>query len=325
MIGIISVTKKGDVLGYKLKENLEGTLYLKSSIEDFSLKNITEEAFKKHKYIIFISSTGIAVRAIGHLLKGKDKDPGVVVVDVCNNFSISLVSGHLGGANKLTQKVSKILNNTPVITTATDNLGVYAPDMVAIQNKLIIDDLKTAKVLATRLVNKEEVYFKDDRNLIETPKGYIKTNEVKENTLWITNKDEEHNNVLKLYRKDIVLGVGCRRKTENKKFYNFIMEALKENNLSYKSIKAIASIDVKRNEECILNFASSLNIKSRFFTKEEISLVHNKYEGSDFVFKNVGVRAVAEPVVELMNGTLIVNKIKKDGMTLAIGIMYKEK
>ena len=122
MICIISVTEKGDILGEKIKSQIGGDLYFKSKRSDFNLSDITKECFEKYDSIVFISSTGIAVRAISKHLKGKDKDPAVVVVDVCNKFSISLVSGHLGGANDLALNISKILNNTPVITTATDNI-----------------------------------------------------------------------------------------------------------------------------------------------------------------------------------------------------------
>lgn len=322
MICIISVTEKGDVLGKKIQNNLGGDLYLKSKIEGFKLDTITKECFEKYHSIIFISSTGIAVRAIAKYLKSKDKDPAVVVVDVCNKFSISLVSGHLGGANNLTLSVAEVLNNTPVITTATDNMDILAPDVIAMNNNLIIDDLKKAKVIASRLVNKEEVYFKDDKNKIKTPKGYTQVEEIKSNMLWITNKVMDDNYgglILKLIRKDIVLGIGCRRNTDNEKMYDFITQSLKENNIDLRAVALIASVDVKSDEEAILKLKEKLNCDIRFFTREEIATVENKYEGSEFVKKSIGVSAVSEPVIELSGGNIIVKKIKKDGMTLAIG------
>ncbi len=161
--------------------------------------------FETCKNIIFISSTGIAVRAITPFIVKKDKDPGIVVVDVNNKFTISLAGGHIGGANELTLEVSKVLNNTPVITTATDNQNKVAPDMVAKSNNLIIEDLKKAKDMASRLVNNKKVYFLDDDNLIKLPLGYESTYLLKDNTLWITNKEksEEENlkGVLRLIRK----------------------------------------------------------------------------------------------------------------------------
>ena len=231
MICIISVIEKGDILGEKIKDILGGDLILKSKVKDFKLNNITKECFEKYDSIIFISSTGIAVRAISKYLVSKDKDPAVVVVDVCNKFSISLVSGHLGGANKLTLMVSEVLGNTPVITTATDNMDILAPDIIAMNNNLIIDDLKIAKIIAGRLVNREDVYFKDDKSIIKCPNGYIETDEIHGNAIWITHKklreqkikeskvisylsEYETRTVLKLIRKDIILGIGCKRNTD---------------------------------------------------------------------------------------------------------------
>ncbi|WP_338597771.1 cobalt-precorrin 5A hydrolase [Clostridium baratii] len=320
MISIISVTEKGDEIAYKIKENFDSYIYLKSKLKDFKLDNITKECFKKYKAIVFLSSTGIAVRAISKYLKGKDVDPAVIVVDVCNNFTISLVSGHLGGANKLTYEISNVLGNIPVITTATDNMDLIAPDILAKNNNLIIEDLKKAKVIAGRLVNKETVYFKDDEKKIDCPKGYIETEDVKDNTVWITNSLKEKDNVLKLIRKNIILGIGCRKDTNSKKLSDFVSNVLLENNLDKRSVRLIASIDVKKNEKAILDLAKELNSKLKFYTKEEIMTVEEKYEGSSFVKATVGVSCVSEPVVDISGGEIIIEKIKNNGMTLTVGI-----
>lgn len=336
MIGIISVIEKGDILGEKIKDILGGDLILKSKIKNFKLNNITKECFEKYDSIIFISSTGIAVRAISKYLVSKDKDPAVVVVDVCNKFSISLVSGHLGGANKLTLMVSEVLGNTPVITTATDNMDILAPDIIAMNNNLIIDDLKIAKVIAGRIVNREDVYFKDDKSIIKCPNGYIETDELHGNAIWITHKklreqkvkeskvisylsEYETRTVLKLIRKDIILGIGCKRNTDSEKLFDFVSDILAQENIDIRAVEKIASINIKSDEKAILDLAVNLKCDLIFFSSQEIAKVEHKYEGSEFVKKSTGVSAVSEPVIELAGGNIIVKKIKRDGMTLAIG------
>lgn len=336
MICIISVIEKGDILGEKIKDILGGDLILKSKVKDFKLNNITKECFEKYDSIIFISSTGIAVRAISKYLVSKDKDPAVVVVDVCNKFSISLVSGHLGGANKLTLMVSEVLGNTPVITTATDNMDILAPDIIAMNNNLIIDDLKIAKIIAGRLVNREDVYFKDDKSIIKCPNGYIETDEIHGNAIWITHKklreqkikeskvisylsEYETRTVLKLIRKDIILGIGCKRNTDSEKLFNFVSDILAQENIDIRAVEKIASINIKSDEKAILDLAVNLKCDLTFFSRQEIAKVEHKYEGSEFVKKSIGVSAVSEPVIELAGGNIIVKKIKRDGMTLAIG------
>lgn len=336
MICIISVIEMGDILGEKIKDILGGDLILKSKVKDFKLNNITKECFEKYDSIIFISSTGIAVRAISKYLVSKDKDPAVVVVDVCNKFSISLVSGHLGGANKLTLMVSEVLGNTPVITTATDNMDILAPDIIAMNNNLIIDDLKIAKIIAGRLVNREDVYFKDDKSIIKCPNGYIETDEIHGNAIWITHKklreqkikeskvisylsEYETRTVLKLIRKDIILGIGCKRNTDSEKLFNFVSDILAQENIDIRAVEKIASINIKSDEKAILDLAVNLKCDLTFFSRQEIAKVEHKYEGSEFVKKSIGVSAVSEPVIELAGGNIIVKKIKRDGMTLAIG------
>ena len=329
MIGIISVTEKGDILANKLAAALNATLYLKSKILDFKLSKVTEEAILKHRGVIFISSTGIAVRAIAPYLKGKDKDPGVVVVDVSNNYSISLISGHIGGGNDLALEVSKILKNKPIITTATDNLGVVSPDVIAMRNSLVIENLKDAKAIATLLVSGEVIGFKDDRSLINVPSGYRKVENLEENSVWITNKIVDDNRldngnsdsykILRLIRKDIVLGVGCRRGIKSKRLEEFVMRTLEENNIDFRAVTKIGSIDLKKDEKAIKDLKDKLKCEFKTFSKDEILKIQDRFEGSDFVEKNLGVRAVSEPSVELMGGNIIIPKIKLNGMTLTIG------
>jgi len=138
-LAAVSVTRQGDSIAKKLSETLELKLYSSYNNKNFKLKSVCEELMNTVDGIIFISSTGIAVRGIAPFLKGKDKDPAVVVVDCEGRFAISLAGGHLGGANELALKISELLKATPVITTATDSMGIDAPDMIAKDNKLIED------------------------------------------------------------------------------------------------------------------------------------------------------------------------------------------
>lgn len=299
--------------------------------ENFKLNDITKEVMKNSKGIIFISSAGIAVRAIAQFLQGKDKDPGVVVVDLCAKYAINILSGHLGGGNELTLKVSEILNAIPIITTASDNLGITAPDIIAKENNLIIEDLKKAKYIATLLVDNKTIGVKDDYGMIKINKGYEKVQELKENCIWITNKLKEplsekntyqnldYSKILRLINKDLVLGIGCKRGTTYEKLYNFISNSLLQFNLDIRAVAAIVSIDIKENEEGIIKLSEKINCPFKTFSKEEIKTVQCKYDKSEFVLKTLGVTGVCEPCVDLMGAHVIISKIKHDGMTLAIG------
>lgn len=352
MISIICPSPKGKNIAFKLQKSLNATLYIKEKkdyindnceynsdmseeiyrySDDFKLSDVTEKAFYNSDKIIFISSTGIAVRAVSSFIMSKDKDPGVVVVDLSSKYAISLLSGHLGGGNELTHEVSRILGCEPVITTATDTMNITAPDIIAKKHGLIIDDLKKAKYIAALLVDGREVGIKDEFDIVEIGKGYKRIDELEENSLWITH-DKDYNNyeldfskVLKLIKKDIVLGIGCRRNTPYEKIRDFVSETLEKYNYDIRAVKKIVSVDVKKYEDGIIRFAESLGCPFETFTREEIRQVEDKYDKSEFVFKTLGIYCVCEPCVDLSGAEVVVSKIKHEGMTLAIGILNKKR
>ena len=355
MISIICPSPKGRDIAFKLQKSLNADLYIKEKNEDlyektcndnqniqlndnnkcnifryrenFKLKDVTEKAFKNSDKIIFISSTGIAVRAVASFIQSKDRDPGVVVIDLSSKNAISLLSGHLGGGNDLTLNVSRILGCQPIITTATDTMNIKAPDIIAKDYNLIIDDLKKAKHIAALLVDGKEVGIKDEYHIAEITKGYKKLNELEENSIWITNKkyykedNLDFSKILKLIKNDVVLGVGCRRDTPYEKIKTFIEETLEKYNYDLRAVNKIVSVDVKKDENGIIELAENLKCPFETFTREQIKQVEDKYEKSEFVFKTLGIYSVCEPCVDLAGAQVIVSKIKHEGMTLAIGIL----
>lgn len=372
---------------------LHKKIYFKD--EKFNLKEIVEKAFKDYEAIIFISSTGIAVRTIAPFIKSKDKDPAVIVIDTTGKYVISLLSGHLGGANKLTEDIAKILEAEPVITTATDNLNIKAPDIIAKENNLVIEDLKKAKDIAALLVNGEKVAFVDEENLVSFPKGYIHNIEDANGLIFVTNKfniektlfcsnkqlflkngnknnetkktaksnykeKETHINVkevsilenvhnkkqiklsskdgkllikkenfqsenlnkkciLKLIRKNIVLGIGCRKNYSENAMRENVIEVLKKENIDLNSVKSIVSVEIKKDEKALIELSKFLNCPFITYSVEELKKVEHKFKGSDFVRKTIGVASVCEPCIELKGGKIIKEKQKLNGMTLAIG------
>ncbi len=366
---------------YSKKEDLNSA-YKKNCFkkEDFNFKEIVKKSFQFYDAIIFISSTGIAVRAISPFIQSKDKDPAVIVIDSTGKYVISLLSGHLGGANELTEKIAKIIGAEPVITTATDNLNIKAPDIVAKENNLVIEDLKKAKDIAALLVNGQKVAFIDEDSLIDFPKGYVHNIEDAKGIVFVTNKlyidktflneneqfisenestykkenltsketviskyEEENINpinksvqltikhedlekqrlnnkcILKLIRKNIVLGIGCRKNYDDITMKESVIKVLKEENIDLKSINSIVSVEIKKDEKAIKELSKFLGCPFITYSLEEIKKVEHKFKGSDFVRKTIGVGSVCEPSIELKGGKIIKEKQKLTGMTLAIG------
>lgn len=128
-ISLICFSLTGQETGEKLCQGLKKagmtaeldrkSKYLPDSIQ-ISTSAWAGEKFPVSDALIFIGATGIAVRSIAPYVASKKSDPAVLVIDECGKFVISLLSGHLGGANELTLKTAEILNAVPVVTTATD-------------------------------------------------------------------------------------------------------------------------------------------------------------------------------------------------------------
>lgn len=323
---VITFTENGDRIAEILASKFDIDLYSKKKQSDFNFAQVSKKVMESYCGIIFISSTGIAVRAIAPYIKSKDVDPAVIVIDNSCNYVISLLSGHLGGANELTLEVSSLLVAQPIITTATDNLGISAPDMIAKDNGLIIEDLKKAKDIAALLVDGKKVGFFDEKGIVQIPTGYSSNLEDISGLLYICSSecidkqiDVHFVPTLKLIRKNIVLGIGCRKDFPVDKMKQTVLRILKEYNIDSRAIKYITTVTVKRDEIAIVELVDYLKCQLKIFTIGDIKLIQHKFCGSDFVEKTIGARAVCEPCVELCEARIKINKMKLDGMTLCIG------
>ncbi|MBC8061189.1 MAG: cobalt-precorrin 5A hydrolase [Clostridiaceae bacterium] len=326
-IAVISVTEQGDSVAEKISLSYSIDLFSKSNTEGFDINSISKLCMEDYEAVIYVTSTGIAVRSIAPYIKSKVIDPAVIVIDCTGRFAISLLSGHLGGANKLTLEIAKSIGAMPIITTASDNLGFLAPDLLAKENGLEIQDLTKVKSIAALLVAGKKVGFLDEETRIKLPVGYEATNlNTYEGLVCVTNKDKinlSNSQVLKLIRKNIILGIGCKKNYDSEKMLNQVCEVLREYNIDKQAIKCISTVEVKRDERAILNLSQALKCEVEIWGINEVKEVQHKYIGSDFVEKTIGVRVVCEPCVELSGGELLSAKLNIEGMTICIG-RYKE-
>lgn len=327
-LAAVSVTRQGNAVADKLKSVLGIDVYSSYNNKDFNFKDLCKELMDTVDGIIFISSTGIAVRGIAPHLRGKDKDPAVVVVDTMARYAISLAGGHLGGANELALKVAGILGAEPVITTSTDSMKVVAPDMVAKDNNLVIEDLKKAKYIAARLVDGDEVAFVDEDKKLPIPKGYVELKDGVSGLVVVSNKQKldcypqlSQDQVLRLIRRNVVLGMGCRKNVDEMKVRKFVVDTLEKYNLAPEAVASVSTVEIKKNEKALNALAEFFNCPLKIHTIDEIKTVEGRYKGSDFVKKTIGVRAVCEPCTELEGSRLITDKISFEGITLCIGVM----
>lgn len=300
--------KDYDIDVFTLKKyDVENTI----QIEDFTT-NINEK-FSQYDGHIFIMASGIVIRKIANLIGTKDKDPAVLLIDEGKHFVISLLSGHLGGANELTYSLANILKLVPVITTSSDVTGKIAVDTISQKLNAELEDLKSAKDVTSLIVNGQKVNILLPKNVKITDKNSA------DGFILVSNK--KNIEYTRIYPKNLILGIGCKKDTKVEDILSAIENCLDKNNLDIKSVKKIATVDVKENEQGLINAAKFLNLDLEIVSRDKIKKIQNQFEGSDFVEKTIGVRAVSEPVALLSsagNGKFLVMKEIYNGITISI-------
>ncbi len=327
----ISFTQAGAALSHEIAKKCKETheCYIYSTQTDsfdmvsISLQEFTSTAFDKADGIIYIGACGIAVRAIAPYLRHKGKDPGVVVLDEKGKFVISLLSGHMGGANALARELAGYTQGIPVITTATDIQGKTAVDVWAKKQGLWFNDWKTAKKISSAVLEDKKIGVYSDFPIITLPDEFCQKNE---GDLGICISFSETNTpfaeTLVLIPQIVSVGIGCKRDTDCKKIEKFLFQTLKNHSISQHSISCVCSIDLKRQEQGLIELCDKFGWDFCTFSVQELEEVSGVFASSPFVKGITGVDNVCErsAVLGSNGGRLIQEKITQDGITLAIAI-----
>lgn len=330
IIKIASFTKEGARLCKFIKEGL----VTNHSVEGYTIKRLskeanlnslddlgkwTESAFKESEAIIFIGAFGIAVRSIAPYIKDKTRDPAVIVIDEKGKFIVPILSGHIGGANKLALEISNIINGKAIISTATDINNKFSVDSFAVENNLYISDMKIAKKISSKILDNEKIGLISDLPI----KGSIPNDLILgENEIGIVisiNDKKPFETTLNLVPKIISLGIGCRKGTSYIDIENLVFRVLKENNILITSLKDICSINIKANEKGLIEFSKKYNLEFKTFTVNELLSVKGNFTKSKFVKSITGVDNVCERAAKVSDGgELIVRKTCENGVTVAL-------
>ncbi len=289
-----------------------------------------EEAFRKADALIFIGATGIAVRLSAPHLRSKGCDPAVLVMDEKGRHVIPLLSGHIGGANRLAVDMANALGAVPVITTATDLNGVFAVDVWAAANDCAIPDLSRIKHVSGALLAGCQVGFRSDFPTVgELPTGLEQDegDSVRHDVgicVSLHAGQSPWMQTLHLVPRVVVLGAGCRKGVEPEKFAAFVAELLMRERIAPQAVRLLCSIDLKREEPCFLDFAAVHNVAFRTFSAEDLRAVPGTFSSSDFVSATTGVDNVCERAALAglagKKGRLILSRTSRDGMTLAAAV-----
>lgn len=293
--------------------------------------------FQEVDVLICIMATGIVIRSIAPVVNDKASDPAVIVLDEKATNVISLLSGHLGGANDLTVEIARHLDSNPVITTATDVQEVAALDNLAKSVNGWRDELRPLiKPFNALLANRETVYFYQEKEWVTDKQGLTVIKKEELDTILNSQKPLialltkeialERPNLALIYPKPYVLGVGARKDVASDVFNDGFNEFCQMQSIAPSEISHIVSIDVKKEESAIKALSERLQCPFYTYTKEELQTVDYKYPQSAFVKKTVGVGSVAQASADYAsNGQVISDRFAKNGCTYALGLVNVKK
>lgn len=340
-ISIISFTKRGMQLSEKISKTLDETVSVFTKCSLIKEKDRTDfityveegvgkwaqEQMEKKNVLLFIGACGIAVRAIAPYITDKLHDSPVLVMDEKGEYIIPILAGHMGGANEIAMQIALQFGAIPVITTATDLNHKFAVDLFAKRNGLhIVNKEGIAKVSSKVLAGKTITLSVEPGHIGEgskIPEGIEIVSYPPECAvdILITTKEMENDDGLCLRPQEYIVGVGCRKEKEAEKIEHYIQKNLDAAGIPKEQVRALASIDRKKDEEGLLTWCRIARVPFWTYTAEELETVEGDFKASDFVKEQVGVDNVCERAALRAcgkDGVLMLHKQAEDGMTIAI-------
>ena len=282
------------------------------------------ERFRTSDAMIFVGSCGIAVRQIAPHVKDKKQDPAVICIDELGKFVIPILSGHIGGANELALQIAKALGAIPVVTTATDIHGRFSVDAWAARNGYEISSMKAAKDVSARILEKPVPICSRFPVKSAYPAGTVERDSGDLGILLSWKKEEPFGETLRLIPKVLHLGIGCRKGISREAVAFAVEQVLKDYAIDKRAIKCAASIDLKAQEQGLLDYLKEQGIPVTFYSAQELNAVPGEFTPSSFVSRITGVDNVCERAAMVGANTLIVHKTACSGVTVAVAQEYRE-
>ena len=306
---IFVFTDRAEKLGDKIESILADMGNLETGIFRCHMDEVKKRlrfSFQNKRAVIFISAAGIAVRSIAEFVKDKLCDSPVIVISEDGRFVIPILSGHMGGANRLAEVIADRIGAFKAITTATDINGTFQIDNYAKSHQLHIADREIIKKVAS-------THFDDDKNL----------------------SDEEIDSLIRkmindeaLIPKKYYLGIGCRRGKSFEEIEKAVNGFLSENKIDISLISAVSSIDLKKDEMGIRQFADKSRLPFVIYSSEELLSLGDGFSSSEVVKEKIGIdnvceRAAVAAAVQFSESTsdkknIIIEKTVYNGITLAL-------
>lgn len=344
-VSIIAITKNGIKIGLDLKKILSSwQIYAPSKFSDGNVEvnwyseptgNKIAELFQASDALVCIFSLGAVIRLISPYIKDKKTDPAVLVIDDKAKFVISALSGHLGGANQLTEEIAQTLGTIPIITTAADVNKTIAVDLLGKEFGWKIDDDSNVTKVSAFMVNEEKIGVYQDAgnrywwnaNLPANVTVYNSIEELKNSKskgyLIITDKKIDESEILQnavVYRPpSLVVGVGLHGDTTKDIILEGMNFCLEKYKLDAKSVAKLVSIKKKEEIQGLIEMGKEMNLPIQYFEKEELATIEIP-NPSETVQAFEGTPSVSEAAaIKSSGGKLVVEKQKfPPNLTIAI-------
>ncbi|MET9041429.1 precorrin-3B C(17)-methyltransferase [Streptomyces sp. NPDC004362] len=297
MIGLISATAAGAVA----RDRLAAAWPDRTRVYEGSVGEAVRAAFAECEQLVCFLATGAVVRLLAPLLGDKASDPGVVCVDEGARFAVSLVGGHAGGANELAREVGESLGAVPVVTTATDSVGLPGLDTLGFPVEGDVAGVSRALLDGEPVALETEVSWPLPPLRVAAEGAY---------TIRVTDaalEPAEREAVLR--PPTLVVGVGASKGSPVEEILELIDGALREAGLSARSLAELATVDAKADEPGIVEAARRLGVP--LVTYSSALLVEVDVPNpSDAPLAAVGTPSVAEAAALVRGGELLVPKRK---------------
>ncbi|MEV5339149.1 precorrin-3B C(17)-methyltransferase [Streptomyces sp. NPDC052676] len=297
MIGLISATAAGAAA----RDRLAAAWPDRTRVYDGPVKDAVRRAFAECEQLVCFLATGAVVRLLAPLLDDKASDPGVVCVDEGGRYAVSLVGGHGGGANELARAVGSVLGAEPVVTTATDAVGIAGLDTLGLPVEGEVAAVSRA------LLDGEPVALRAE---VAWPLPPLPVAEDGPYTVRVTDRlVEPAAREAVLRPPTLVVGVGASKGAPVEEVLGLVEEALRDAGLSARSVAELATVDAKAEEPGIVGAAARLGVPLVTYAAEELAAVEVP-NPSEAPLAAVGTPSVAEAAALVRGGELLVPKRK---------------
>ncbi|WP_328832261.1 precorrin-3B C(17)-methyltransferase [Streptomyces sp. NBC_00252] len=299
MIGLISAT----AAGAGARDRLAAAWPDRTRVYEGPVADAVRAAFAECEQLVCFLATGAVVRLIAPLLGDKRTDPGVVCVDEGGRFAVSLVGGHGGGANELAVEVGELLAARPVVTTATDAVGVPGLDTLGFPVEGDVAGVSRALLDGEPVALEAELAWPLSPLTVSDHGSYV---------IRVTDRAvEPAEREVVLRPPSLVVGVGASKGAPVDEVLGLVESAVRDAGLSLAALAQLATVDAKSEEPGIVEAARRLGVPLVTYSADELAAVEVP-NPSDAPLAAVGTPSVAEAAALVGGGELLVPKRKSE-------------